>query len=429
MNIKRLVDFVKKDNSQVLAGNLLASLFGLLNFMMMVRMTSKSDFGHIVIFLSAAGLADLIRTGFVRQGLVRHWVTNDEGNKEQLTGSAWTLHIFIGSFIGLICYTSLAVSASFSFDLEGYTPLIQYYPILLLASIPHQMESWLSQGKKEYLIMNMFRLGVNILLFIVLVLNFGSLISVNQVIEYIIICNAVVSLVSLVYYKSIKEIVHTKWQQVVSLFNFGKYSLSTLAGSNLLKSTDTLLIGLMINSESAAIYAIPFKVIELLEIPLRGFVMTSFHTLTQSFKRNQRDEYTRHFKTSVVRLSVAFLPIILISMFLPGLVIKLLGGSNYGESVYVLQVLSFAMFLLPADKFAGMALDSNNQPKVNAQKVWIMVIINLIGDLVVISLNGSLWMIATVTILNILFGVCYGILKNNFLKFSHQIKWSQLLHI
>ena len=112
--MKKLVDFVKKDNSQVLAGNLLASLFGLLNFMMMVRMTSKSDFGLIVIFLSAAGLTDLVRTGFVRQGLVRHWVTNNEGNKKPLIGSAWMLHILIGSFIGLICYTSLAVSACIS---------------------------------------------------------------------------------------------------------------------------------------------------------------------------------------------------------------------------------------------------------------------------------------------------------------------------
>ena len=427
--MKKLIDYIKKDNSQVLAGNLLASLFGLLNFMMMVRMTSKSDFGLIVIFLSATGLADLIRTGFVRQGLVRHWVINDEGNKEQLTGSAWMLHILIGSFIGLLCYTSSAVSASLSFDLEGYTNLIQYYPILLLASIPHQMESWLAQGKKEYLTMNMFRLVVNILLFTVLALNFGSQIKVNQVIEYLILCNAIVSIISLIYFKSVKEIVHTKWHQVISLFNFGKYSLSTLAGSNLLKSTDTLLIGLLINSESAAVYAIPFKVIELLEIPLRGFVMTSFHSLTQSFKRNQRDDYTRHFQASVFRLSIAFLPIILVSLFLPGFVIKLLGGSNYGDSVYVLQVLSFAMFLLPSDKFAGMALDSNNQPNVNAQKVWIMVIINLIGDLFVISFNGPLWMIATVTILNILFGVCYGLLKNSFLRFSNQLKWSHLMHI
>jgi O-antigen/teichoic acid export membrane protein len=427
--MKRLVEFVKKDNSQVLAGNLLASLFGLLNFMLMVRMMSKSDFGLIVIFLSAAGLAHLIRTGFVRQGLIRQWVILENGNKKSLIGSAWILHILIGSLIGLLCYTSLATSASFSFDLEGYTILIQYYPILLLVSIPHQMESWLAQGKKEYLTMNIFRLGVNILFFIALAFKFGGLISVNQVIEYLILCNAIISLVSLAYYKSIKEIIHTKWHQVVSLFNFGKYSLSTLAGSNLLKSTDTLLIGLMINSESAAVYAIPFKVIELLEIPLRGFVMTSFHTLTQLFKNNQHDGYTRHFQTSVFRLTIAFLPIILISLFLPGFVIELLGGSNYGESIYVLQVLSFAMFLLPADKFAGMALDSINQPQVNAQKVWIMVIINLIGDLVVISLNGSLWMIATITFLNILFGVCYGILKNDFFRFSNKIKWSQLLHI
>lgn len=427
--MKRIVDFIKKDNIKILIGNLIASLFGLFNFMLMLRMTSKNDFGLVVIFLSAAGLADLIRTGFIRQGLARHWVTENNSNKKPLIGAAWMLHSLIGVLIALLCNMLLKFSAFVPFNFDWFYILIEYYPLLLLVSIPHQMESWLAQAKQNFITMNIFRLLVNILLFIVLLFHYESQITANDIILYLVCCNGLVSLISLVFYNSIKEIVHAKRNNLTSLFHFGKYSLSTLAGSNLLKSTDTLLIGMMISSESAAIYALPFKVIELLEIPLRGFVMTSFHSMTKLFKEKNQIEYAKHFQQNVIRLTVAFLPIILICMILPGFIIDLLGGSNYGESIYILQVLSFAMFLLPADKFAGMALDSINQPQVNAKKVWVMVIINLIGDLLVITWHGSLWMIAIITILNISFGMLYGIVRNEFLRLSPQVGWFQILRL
>lgn len=424
-----LVKFLQKDNTKVLAGNLLASFFGLLNFMLMVRMMSKSDFGLIAIFLSGAGLADLIRTGFIRQALVRQWVIGAENLKKPLIGSAWLLHIFIAIVITLLCHLVLNLNTLLPYNMEQSNLLIYHYPLLLLCSIPHQMESWLSQAKKRYVTMNLFRILVNLLLFLVLIFQYNSEIAVQEVIIYFIICNGLVSMFSLLNYGSIKEIIHAKQSQVVSLFNFGKYSLSTLAGSNLLKSTDTLLIGMMISSESAAIYALPFKVIELLEIPLRGFVMTSFNTLTKSFQAKQSVEYTKHFQEKIFQLTIAFLPIILTCLFLPGLVVQIIGGANYSESVIILQILSFAMFILPSDKFAGMALDSVNKPNQNAIKVWIMVITNLVGDLLVISLGGPLWMVAVVTILNISFGVFYGIIKNDFLNSFEEFKWTAVLKI
>ncbi|MFY0606785.1 MAG: oligosaccharide flippase family protein [Cyclobacteriaceae bacterium] len=428
--MKKLYEIVKKDNSKVLGGNLLASLFGLLNFMLMIRITSKFDFGLIVIFLSAAGLADLIRTGFVRQGLVREWVMNDAEDKSNLIGSSWLLHLLIGGVIVLLCYMTMAGVSLLSLEIDNYILLIQFYPLLLLASIPHQMESWLAQGKKHYLTMNVFRLAVNIIFFLILIFNYGGQqLSAIQIIQYLILSHAGVSLIALIKLRSIREIRNAKWNQIVSLFNFGKYSLSTLAGSNLLKSTDTLLIGLLINAESAAIYAIPFKVIELLEIPLRGFVMTSFHSLTQWYKLKNQADYSRHFQLSVLRLTLVFLPVVLVSLLVPHLVVEFLGGADYSESVYILQVLAFAMLIMPLDKFAGMALDSNNQPDVNAKKVWMMVGVNLIGDLLIITLGGPLWMIASITILNILFGVSYGIIRNHFLRLSININWAQLIPI
>lgn len=412
----RLFAYLRQDNSRVLIGNLLASVFGLLNFILMVRMLNKSDFGEIVIFFSAAGLADLIRTGFVRQGLVRQWIINQQRDKKSLIGSAWVLHLVIVLLIIMLCISAFAFS--YYSKQNGMDIFIIYYPILLLASFPHQMTSWIAQAKKSYTLMNAFRMAVNFLFFLVLIFLSHHEVSTVEIIIYLTICHAIISFITLLFFNTIKEITHTQHKYVLSLIQFGKYSLSTLAGSNLLKSTDTLLIGLMLSTESAAIYAIPFKMIELLEIPLRGFVMTSFNTLTHLFQNGNRAGFSKHFKQHVLRLTIIFIPIATLSFFFPSIVIQLLGGAEYSDSICVMRVLSIVILLLPMDKYGGMALDSINQPHQNALKVWLMVLINGLGDLMVIYLDGTLWMIGAVTVFNISFGLFYGIFNNPFLRIT-----------
>ncbi len=426
--MKKLLNLLKRDNIQVLLGNMGASFFGLLNFLLMVRMTTTDDFGRIVIFMSIAGLADLIRTGFVRQGLVRHWISANLKEVRSLAGSAWVLHLaIVVAIVALLQVVQLIPQAVQQVHVHTF---LQYYPLLLIGVVPHQMMSWIAQARKKYIAMNAYRLLANVLIFVLLAVQYGGeLLTTEEVILLIVISHLAVSVFSLISADSVHEVIHMKSGQVLSLFQFGKYSLSTLAGSNLLKSTDTLLIGLLINSESAAIYAIPFKVIELLEIPLRGFVMTSFHRLTLLFNEGNTQTYAAHFKKSVIRLTLVFLPIILFCLIFPSVVVRLLSGATYTESIHVLQVLSIAMLLLPLDKYAGMALDSINRPQDNAMKVWLMVIINFVGDLVVILLEGPLWMIAAITIANVAFGVVYGILRNLMLVHSKPYGLKPASHI
>lgn len=56
--------------------------------------------------------------------------------------------------------------------------------------------------------------------------------------------------------------------------------MGTMVGANLLRSSDTFLIGAFLGGEAVAIFNIPLKLFELVEIPLRSFAATalpSFH--------------------------------------------------------------------------------------------------------------------------------------------------------
>ena len=420
--MRQLKLLLRSKNSQVLLSNSLASAIGLLTFLLMTRITEPSEFGKVVIFFSLAGLADLIRTGFIRQGLVRQWINTDKQNQAGLIGSVWLLHFLLMIVIGLVCVLVDQITYLLTTDIEIFSFFFQFYPFLLFASVPHQMLSWFAQSRAKYLRMNTYRLIVNFIVLALLSFQYGNVLTAQELIMCFVFANVIVSFVGIIDDRSYEKIVQANRQTVRQLFVFGKYSMSTLAGSNLLKSTDTILIGWMMNPEAAALYAIPLKVLEVVEIPLRGFVMTSYHRLTSYVQQKNRLGYRIHFKSSALRLTLLGLPVSLVCLFLPLPILTVLGGEGYTEGISILQLLSFVILLMPLDKYTGMSLDSINQPRINATKVWIMVLINVIGDWIVLRLNGPLWMIALVTALNILCGIFFGLIKNPYIRDRKEVR-------
>ena len=76
--------------------------------------------------------------------------------------------------------------------------------------------------------------------------------------------------------------------------------------------------------------------------------------------------------------------------------------------VDIVRVFSIYGLLLPIDRMTGIALDSINKPKINAIKVFVMVVANVIGDLVAIFVFKSLIFVAIASILFTILGIWMG---------------------
>ena len=87
--LNKLKSLLNSDNGIVLIGNLMASALGLGIFMLLARNLSKSDFGAWALFISSAGLLDLMRTGLVRQGMVRTIATSKSDNQSTLASAGF----------------------------------------------------------------------------------------------------------------------------------------------------------------------------------------------------------------------------------------------------------------------------------------------------------------------------------------------------
>ncbi len=76
--------------------------------------------------------------------------------------------------------------------------------------------------------------------------------------------------------------------------------------------------------------------------------------------------------------------------------------------VSIVRVFSIYGLLLPIDRMTGIGLDSINKPKINAIKVFVMVLANIVGDCIAIFIFKSLLLVAVASIIFTLIGIWMG---------------------
>ena len=416
--LSKLQKLRKSANSQVLMGNLGASFFGMITFMLLARVLPLHTFGEWAIFVAAAGFADLLRTGLIRQAMVRFIsLTNDQDRKLSYQRASVRLHLVTVMIISIIMWLSWWLIGGFI--AKPYALVLGLYPFWMIVSLPHMMDTWFSHALQDYKRMNRIRMIINVVFLAVVVSGFYFTYELWMLITLHMTIQLIVSMRSFIKHRSaFSGIWSISNVYIRQIFDFGKHSLATLTGANLLKSADHLIIGALMGTEAVAIYAIPLKVMDLLEIPLRGFVMTSFSKMSVMVLRKDIKGFTDHFYQWSGMLTILFIPLAMVLLIWPQLAVQILGGGQYGDSAILLQVFVVAMLIMPLDKYLGASFDSINAPKRNAIKVWIMVIVNILGDLMAIWLFDSLLAVSIATVLTLISGLIAGFRMHPILKFS-----------
>lgn len=405
--LKRL--FVNNALFTVLGGNVAASILGLLIFTFLARGLGATEFGLWVIFTTATSTMDLIRTGWVKQGFIRTVETSSELDKETIIGSAWLLCMIVSIISALVIYLLALGFGSLVSEIQMEL-FFSYFPIYVLVSAPYYMASWSLQAIKNFRVMNRLRLAVNSMLLLLVATNtYWGFNSEGFVITFVWIHGLVSLAVLFNKQYGISTVRYYHLSTIKTLVRFGKNSLATLAGGSLLKGTDIYLIGWLIGPQAVALYSIPMKLMDLLDIPLRSLMMAEFPKLTRLFKEGRKDDFQEHLYKLIGWGSLVALPVILGLLVLSNQVLTFLGATDLYTGRWLLVIFSVAMVIMPLEKFMGIAFDAINRPDRNALKVWIMLLANLVGDLVVIYFMDSIIAVACITVLNLLVGIAYSI--------------------
>jgi O-antigen/teichoic acid export membrane protein len=213
--------------------------------------------------------------------------------------------------------------------------------------------------------------------------------------------------------------------------------MATRIGSSLLKGADSFIISFsaFMGPASVALYAIPLKYIEFIEIPLLSFATTAFPKLSKMSMENNKEGFKRIYYNYTGPIVYIFILIAVISLFLNKYFILILGGQKYLTNspgiTSVLMIFILYGMLMPLDRFTGVALDSLNRPDKNFKKVLVMTAANIIGDIIAVfglhylfPLMQPITILLFVAIASIIFSVIGLFIGYYFLKQEIDISFS-----
>ncbi|MFS4416477.1 lipopolysaccharide biosynthesis protein [Maribacter sp. 2307ULW6-5] len=408
----------REDNFLSLMGNVVIAVLGLLGFALLARSLSLDVFGEWVLFITGGSFVEMFRFGITNTGLIRFLSGADQSSRTKLIGSNALIGLcatVLVAFIIALCYQvfhdALAGSA--------YNLFFKWYPVLAFANLPWNNALVVLQADRRYDRMLLIKSINSGLFFLVILFHFFFVeMALNELVITLLVINGITSGLTIVLgWDGTKLITRAGSETNKTLLNFGKYTTITLIGTNFLVSADAVIISLSpMGSAAVAMYSIPLKLTELLQIPLRSFVATAFPKMSKASIQDNLKQVRYLFYTYSGALTYLFAAMSIFVFVFAEYLVLMLSGEHYlraspemgSNVVAIVRVFALYGLLLPIDRMTGVGLDSVNRPKVNAFKVFVMVAANVTGDLIAVFVFESLLLVAVASIAFTLIGIGVG---------------------
>ncbi len=384
---------LNNNNFLSLSNNVGTAIIGFLTFVILARYLAPDIFGEWVLYIAAGNFFEMLRFGLTRTAIIRFLSGAKGDEREKLIGTNWALGLIATVILALIIWL-VFISFPETIKDSGYLLFFVYYPILSFANLPHNMATSVMHADQRFgKILFIRMLSVGVFLVFLIINNFVLKWGLIEIVYVHILVNLLVSLISMANkWDGYQHIFKANKQTNKLILNFGKYSTGTLIGANLLKSSDQILLGLspFIGTAGVALYAVPLRLTEILEIPLRSFAATAFPKISKASIENNMREVRRLFYSYSGALTFIILPVIVVGFIFSEQFVYILGGPEYIQTQNIFRIFCVYGLFIAVDKFTGITLDSINRPKMNFIKVIYMASANILGDIFVIFYIGKL---------------------------------------
>ncbi|HLF66515.1 MAG TPA: oligosaccharide flippase family protein, partial [Gammaproteobacteria bacterium] len=168
------------------------------------------------------------------------------------------------------------------------------------------------------------------------------------------------------------------WSWVSRLFHFGKFVFATNMSSMLFKQMDILMIGYFINPVAVALYNVPGRVTNYVEVPMNSMASLVFPQAAKRIEEQGKAAVRYLYEKSVGTLLAVIVPIALVMALFAKEIILLIAGKDYLGAVPLLQVMAFLTILKPFGRQGGTILDSAGYPNYNFYSLLLSLFANVL---------------------------------------------------
>ncbi len=404
------IGLFKNKHFLALVGNGIISVFSVVMMSLIYRALDKVQVGSWFFFLTVYGLADSIRNGFLSTATVKFYSGTNEERGNEVLGSIWFLALAVTTILGILNLCFLPFLGHFANPSIAAT--IHWFALTLISALPYTIAYWILVADERYIpILWLRMINSGSMILIVAVLMYLNKMSLHNLLLFNFLTNCITSLAAFSA-KLIKNktFFSRSWECIIEIANFGKYSLATNLSSNLLSSTNTFILNFFLGPAAVAVYTLPSRLMEIIEIPLRSFVGTGMSGMAAAFNNNDMEKVGAIFKKYSGMLTWVFIPIAILAFIFADFAIGLLGGGKYihTEAPNVYRLFMLMAILYPIDRFNGVTLDIIHLPKMNFYKVLIMLVACIISDVGGLMISKSIYGVAFASPFTLLTGILVG---------------------
>ena len=409
--IKRIISLAQTPEGISTFSNIMSSGFGLLSFFFITRAFSPNALGQWFIFLSGATLVDMLRIGLVNKGFIYLYSGKEGAGKSVVIGSGLALFSAFSAGVALLLFASTIILPSITDPNSSWRMFFVWYPIFAVMSIPHNVSEWIAQAELRFHRSVVTRIIVRGGFLLFTAINFfHHLFSIDELAMIFIALNAVSSLLTVALsWTPLSSLRSIRIDSLKQLLQFGKFNSITQVGSNLLRSSDSFLLGSFLGPIAVARYGVPAKLLEIVELPLRCFGAAAYPEFARAHHAGNIEEMKRSFVKTVFRLTLFVLPIVILCAVFAQQVTMLFGGAQYRNTATILRFFLAYCLLIPFDRFSGIFIDSLNKPHYNAVKVWLMLGVNCLSDIIALYFFGTVESVAAASLVTFFFGTVVNI--------------------
>ncbi len=344
-------------------------LFGFGGAVLLYRaIPDQGAFGIWVLFLSIVSVVEVGRIGLLQNALVKFLSVEHGDEAGRITTASFVLNGLLTLLIVLLSL-GLAPLAATVFEAPELARLFKIYCLTTVALIPFYQCNYIQQANLDFkgiFWSNVVKGGVLFGFILYLFIEKKEVKLVDLAFMQVLAALAS-SIVSWVFAKKYAQFSRNiDWIWVKKLFAYGKFVFGTNISTQLYKTVDKLLLGMLPGGGTAAvaIYDAAIRITNLTDVPTASMATMLF---PQSSRRMQdgNGAVKLLYEKAVGAILAFMVPCVILVLLLADWLIFLTAGKAYADAANVLRVTIFFGLFLPYAVQFGTVLDSIGRPQVN----------------------------------------------------------------
>ena len=346
--------------------------------------------GSWVLFTIVTSMLEVARIGFIKYGFIKLRAEAKPEDHGKLLTASLTLNVIFALVVsaGMLLFGGFLAETWKSPQLKA---MFYLYSVTSIILVPFFQFEFLQHALLDFKSVFFTYFVRNGFLFLAILFSYFGFYQLDLFFLVIINLSCAV-LASLSSYLLVRKPLHFSssiegiW--IWKLIHFGKYTMGTNLVATLYGSVDQLMLGSLVSTASVATYNVASRITNLINVPSMSLSAIIFPHSARLINTEGKAGIKALYEKSVGAILAIVFPMVVIVLLFPGLIISIIAGVGYADSVAILQITIFISCFLPFAYQFGVTLDSIGYPNINFYFTGSFFIINLSLNYFLISKFG-----------------------------------------